>query len=87
MEQTENTESTRLLAATYDLPQGNISYDSIDASQVNTQESEPTPLPWRPLLILLLLFAVQPCAFDLIFPFVSKCYSKSLLVVAFNRDM
>ena len=31
-----------------------------------------TPLPWRVLLALLLLKAVQPLAFEIIFPFVNQ---------------
>ena len=38
-----------------------------------------TPIPWRPVTILLMLNAIQPLAFDLIFPFVSE-YADSLLL-------
>ena len=36
------------------------------------KSSEPTPVPWRPVLVLLMLNAVQPLAFELVFPFVSE---------------
>lgn len=32
----------------------------------------PTPIPWRPVLVLLILTAVQPLAYELVFPFVSE---------------
>ena len=34
--------------------------------------SGPTPLPWKPLLVVLLLTASQPMALDIIFPFVNQ---------------
>lgn len=37
----------------------------------NTEATQ-TPLPWRPVLTLLLLNAVQPLAYELVFPFVSE---------------
>jgi len=33
---------------------------------------KPTPLPWRRVLVLLCLTAMQPLAFEIIFPFVNQ---------------
>lgn len=35
------------------------------------EEELRTPLPWRPLIVLLLLAAVQPLAYEIVFPFIS----------------
>ena len=34
-------------------------------------EPKPKPLPWRPIIVLLLLNSVQPLAYEVIFPFIS----------------
>lgn len=37
----------------------------------DSEEEEPKPLPWRPIIVLLLLTAAQPLAYEIIFPFIS----------------
>lgn len=34
-------------------------------------EPKPKSLPWRPIIVLLLLSSVQPLAYEVIFPFIS----------------
>lgn len=38
---------------------------------LHDEEEAPKPLPWRPLSVLLLLAAVQPLAYEIVFPFIS----------------
>jgi len=46
-----------------DIPtRGSIVSDNLD----------PTPLPWRPVLVLLFITAMQPLALEVVFPFVSQ---------------
>jgi hypothetical protein len=41
------------------------------ASVGGFDEPKSKPLPWRPIIVLLLLNAVQPLAYEVIFPFIS----------------
>jgi len=38
---------------------------------VSLDEPKPKPLPWRPIVVLLMVSAAQPVAYDLVFPFIS----------------
>lgn len=42
-------------------------------------------LPWRPVLVLLLLNAVQPLAYELVFPFISMLHLSSLILVLWKQ--
>ena len=46
-------------------------------NSVDLDEPEPKPLPWRPIVVLLLLNAVQPLAYELVFPFISTSQRSS----------
>ena len=41
------------------------------ANSSELDQPKPKPLPWRPIIVLLLLNAVQPLAYELVFPFIS----------------
>jgi len=45
---------------------------SLSSGSNSRRSDSPPPYPWRPLLILQLLTAAQPLAFEIVFPFVNQ---------------
>ena len=71
-------ERTSLLVDTQSLLVNKQSEDSDDDEQILSSASSssirtlsPTPVPWRAVIVIFMLNAVQPLAYELVFPFIS----------------
>lgn len=72
-------ERTSLLVDTQSLLVNKQSEDSDDDEQILSSASSssirtlsPTPVPWRAVIVIFMLNAVQPLAYELVFPFINQ---------------
>ena len=60
------------------------SLERLERSDSNS-ELKPQPLPWRPIIVLLLLNGVQPLAYELVFPFISQYERTQSIILSGGR--
>lgn len=72
-----DNERTELLIASqensYETDDEALLSPSSSSTTLCAEANRPSALPWRQVIVILMLTAVQPLAFELVFPFISMC--------------
>lgn len=57
-----------------------LASSNLESAEAHDTKPAVTPIPWRPISVLLMLNTLAPLAYELVFPFISECPTESVLL-------